>query len=692
MLLLNRTSVRLFLICLLLVLAPGLAATRAAEPSHAPTFSVDNMDKSVDPCVDFYQYACGAWTKNNPIPPDRGSYGRGRELQEYNLTVLKGILEKASVPDPNRSPIVQKIGDFYASCMDEKGANAKGAAPLQPELEKIAKMKSKSELAAQVARLHSQGAIIVIARGGGPPAAFNFGSQGDFKNASMVVASSDQGGLGLPDRDYYLESDEKSKALRKQYQEHLVKTFQLLGDPLDRATAAAKNVMEIETALAKGSLDKVKRREPKNLDHTMSRKEFMALAPSFAWDQYFQTIGAPDFQSLNVAVPEFFKGLETQIQASSLEAWQDYLRWHVTAAWSPYLSAPFVQEAFDFYGKTLGGAKEIPARWKRCVETVDQHLGEALGQPYVEAKFGAEGKERMLKLVQALETSLSQDIQSLDWMTEATRKQALVKLTAISNKIGYPDKWRDYSTVIIVPDALLLNLQSARNFEVKRDLGKIGKALDKSEWEMSPPTVNAYYNPQMNNINFPAGILQPPYFDRNMDDAVNFGAIGMVIGHELTHGFDDQGRQFDAQGNLRDWWTPADAQEFEKRASCIVQEYASFPILGDLRMNGKLTLGENTADNGGIRIAYMALMDTLKDKKVEPIDGFTPAQRFFLGEAQIWCANMSDAETRLRVTTDPHSLPKYRVNGVVSNLPEFSQAFGCKAGSPMVRADRCRVW
>ena len=488
---LNRTNFRLALICVLLAIPVGLAASRAAEPSQAPSFSVSNIDKSVDPCVDFFQYACGAWMKNNPIPPDRGSYGRGRELQEYNLTVLKGILEKASAADPNRSPVIQKIGDMYASCMDEKGADAKGASPILPELERIAKMKSKSELAAQVARLHSQGAIIVISRGGGPPAAFNFGSQGDFKDASMVVASTDQGGLGLPDRDYYLLTDEKSKEIRRQYQEHLTKTFQLLGDPLDKATAAAKNVMEIETALAKGSLDRVKRREPKNLDHTMSRKEFMALAPSFAWDQYFLGIGAPDFQSLNVSVPDFFKGLETQIQASSLDAWKDYLRWHVTAAWSPYLSAPFVQEAFDFYGKTLGGAKEIPARWKRCVEMVDQSLGEALGQPYVEAKFGADGKERMLKMVQALENSLSQDIQTLEWMTEATRKQALVKLAAISNKIGYPDRWRDYSSVTIDRGALLLNVQAARNFEVKRDLSKIGKALDKSEWEMSRPTVNA---------------------------------------------------------------------------------------------------------------------------------------------------------------------------------------------------------
>ena len=689
---LNRASLRLTLIAVLLALPAGIAVFHAAEPTPAPAFSVDNMDKSVDPCVDFYQYACGTWMKNNPIPPDRGSYGRGRQLQEYNLSVLKDILDQASAPDPGRSPVMQKIGDMYASCMDEKGADARGAAPLQPDLERIAKMKSKSELAAQVARLHSQGAIIIIARGGGPPPAFNFGSMGDYKDASMVIAASDQGGLGLPDRDYYLQADDKSKEMRRQYEEHLTKTFQLLGDPLDRATAAAKNVMQIETALAKGSLDKVKRREPKNLDHTMSRKEFMALAPSFAWDQYFLGIGAPGFQSLNVAVPDFFKALETQIQASSLDTWKDYLRWHVVAAWSPYLSAPFVQEAFDFYGKTLGGAKENPARWKRCVEMVDQNLGEALGQPYVEAKFGADGKERTLKMVQALEKALNQDIQTLDWMTDATRKQALLKLEAITNKIGYPDKWIDYSTVTIGRDSLLGNLQAARSFEVKRDLAKIGKPLDKKEWQMSPPTVNAYYNPQMNNINFPAGILQPPYFDRSMDDAVNFGAIGMVIGHELTHGFDDQGRQFDAQGNLKDWWTPVDAKEFDKRAACIVQEYGSFPVLPDLKMNGKLTLGENTADNGGMRIAYMALMETLKDKKVEPIDGFTPAQRFFLGEAQIWCANMSDAETRLRVATDPHSLPKYRVNGVVTNLPEFSQAFACKAGSPMAPADRCRVW
>jgi len=687
----HRTFLRLAVTTLGVALLAGAIFSRAAEPTRIPAFSVDNMDKSADPCVDFYQYACGTWMKNNPIPPDRGSYGRGRELQEYNLTVLKAILEQAAAPGAGRTPVIQKIGDMYASCMDDKAADAKGARPLQGELERIAKLKSKADLAPEVARLHSQGAILLMGRGGGH-AAFNFGSQGDFKNASMVVASSDQSGLGLPDRSYYLDTDDKSKDIRKQYQEHLVRTFQLLGDSPERAAAAAKSVVDIETALATSSLERVKRREPKNLDHTMSRKEFMALAPSFAWDQYFAGISAPPFQSLNVAVPDFFKGLETQIQTASLDAWKDYLRWHVTAAWSPYLSQPFVDEGFDFYGKTLGGAKEIPARWKRCVETVDQNLGEALGQSYVEKTFGADGKERMLKMVGALENSLKSDITTLDWMTDATRKQALVKLAAIANKIGYPDKWRDYSTVKIVRDDLVGNLQAARGFEVRRDLAKIGKPLDKSEWAMSPPTVNAYYDPQMNNINFPAGILQPPYFDRSMDDAINFGGIGMVIGHELTHGFDDQGRQFDAQGNLKDWWTPEDAKEFERRAACVVDEYGSFAAVGDLKMNGKLTLGENTADNGGMRIAYMALMDTLKDKQPQPIDGFTPAQRFFLGQAQVWCANMSDAEARLRVATDPHSLPKYRVNGVVSNMPEFAQAFGCKEGSPMIRTQACRVW
>jgi len=669
-------------------LAPGASS---GEPSNAPAFDLNHMDRSADACGDFFQFACGNWMKNNPVPPDRGSYGRGRELQEYNLTVLRGILEKASAPDPGRSPVLKKIGDLYASCMDEKGADAREMSPIKPELERIAVLKSKSDIAREVGRLHRDGTVITVGRSGAK-ALFGFGSQGDFKDASQVIAGMDQSGLGLPDRDYYLKEDDKSRETRQQYQEHLAKTFGLLGDAPERAAAASENVMEIETALAKASLDRVSRREPKNLDHKMTKKEFMALAPSFEWKAYFKEISAPAFDGLNVAVPEFFRGMEAAVRNSTLDAWKDYLRWRVAGAWSPYLSSPFASQAFGFYGNTLGGAKELPVRWKRCVETVDQSLGEALGRPYVEATFGAEGKERMLRMVEALEKALEKDIRDLDWMTEGTKKQALHKLTAISNKIGYPEKWRDYSTVKIEREDLIGNLQRARSFELHRELGKIGKPLDKSEWEMSPPTVNAYYDPQMNNINFPAGILQPPFFDRGMDDAVNFGAIGMVIGHELTHGFDDHGRQFDAHGNLKDWWTPEDAKEFEKRAACIVEQYGGYAAVGDLKLNGKLTLGENVADNGGMRIAYRALMDMLGDGKAEPIGGFTPAQRFFLGHAQVWCANISEEEARLRAQTDTHSLARYRVNGVVANMPEFAEAFSCKEGSPMVRANACRVW
>jgi putative endopeptidase len=680
----------------LVALSPGLqihsGGARAAEPVKAASFDIANLDRSADPCTDFYQFACGNWMKNNPIPPDRGSYGRGRELQEYNLTVLKGILDKASVPDSTRPASQKQIGDLYASCMDEKAASTKGASPLSAELDRVAKLKTKRDLAAEVAHLHMQGAVIPFGRGGGSPAIFNFGSQGDFRDARMVVAGADQGGLGLPDRDYYLKDDKASKEILGQYEDHLVKTFKLLGDNPQRAASAAKNVLEIETGLAKASLDRVLRRDPKNLDHTMTRQAFTALSPSFDWSRYFKEVGAPNFDTLNVAVPDFFKGMEERIRLSTLDAWKDYLRWRTAGAWSPYLAPPFVAQSFEFYGKTLGGAKELPARWKRCVESVDQNMGEALGQPYVEATFGADGKQRMLKLVEALERSLEKDIKTLDWMGEDTRKQALVKLAAITNKIGYPDKWRDYSSVRIDRGDMVGNLQRARAFEQARDLGKVGKPLDKSEWEMSPPTVNAYYNPQMNNINFPAGILQPPYFDRNMDDAINFGGIGMVIGHELTHGFDDQGRKFDADGNLKDWWTENDAKEFEKRASCIADQYSGYTAVADVKLNGRLTLGENTADNGGTRIAFMALMDTLKDAPKEPIDGFTPAQRFFLGQGQIWCNNMSEQEARLRAQTDPHSTPRYRVNGVVANMPEFAMAFSCKPGTAMAPEQSCKVW
>jgi endothelin-converting enzyme/putative endopeptidase len=670
---------------------PAATTAPAASPAKSKGFDIGALDRAVDPCADFYQFACGTWIKNNPIPPDRGYWGRGGEVQERNLLVLRDILEKASAPDPKRTPVMQKIGDFYASCMDEKGADAKGTSPIKPELDRIAKIASKADLAAEIGRFHSGGATHGPTRGIGG-ILFDFGSLQDFKDATSVIAGVDQGGLGLPDRDYYLKDDPQSTDTLKKYQEHVAKTFELLGDKPETAAAEAKSVLDFETALAKFSLDKVSRRDPQKLYHVMSREELTALAPSFAWSKYFQEVKAPAFKSLNVTYPEYFKGMETQLAAASLEDWKSYLRWRVVSIWSPYLSEPFGDLSFAFYGQILGGAKENRPRWKRCVEIVDANLGEALGQPYVEATFGADGKARTLKMVQALEKALETDIKDLPWMTEATKKQALVKLAAIANKIGYPDKWRDYSTVKIDRGDLVGNVARARDFELDRDLGKIGKPVDKGEWGMSPPTVNAYYNPQMNDINFPAGILQPPFFDNGIDDAVNFGGIGMVIGHELTHGFDDQGRQFDADGNLKDWWTEADAKEFEKRAACVVDEYSSFTAVGDVKLNGKLTLGENTADLGGTRIAYMALLGTLGGKAPEKIDGFTPEQRFFLGQGQVWCANVSDQAARLRALTDPHSLPKYRVNGVVSVMPEFRKAFGCKEGAPMVRADSCRVW
>jgi putative endopeptidase len=675
--------------------APSASATAADAPaSKMPKtlgFDISALDRSTDPCVDFYQFACGSWIKSNPIPPDRGYWGRGGEVQERNLAILRDILEQAAPPDPKRSPVMRQIGDLYASCMDEKTVESKGAAPLKPELDRIAKIASKKDLAAEVGHLHVIGANQGAGRGVGG-ILFDFGSLQDFKDASSVIAGVDQSGLGLPDRDYYLKDDPKSVETRKKYQEHVEKTFRLLGDKPEAAAAEAKAVMDFETALAKVSLDKVSRRDPQKLYHMLTREELVALAPSFDWSGYFREVHAPAFKSLNVTYPEFFKGVELQLGMASLDDWKSYLRWHLASSWSPLLSSPFVDESFAFYGQTLGGAKENRPRWKRCVEVVDRSLGEALGQPYVERTFGAEGKARMLKMVHALESSLQEDIKDLPWMTEATKKQALVKLAAISNKIGYPDKWRDYSSVKIDRSDLVGNVARARTFEMARDLGKVGKPVDKGEWLMSPPTVNAYYDPQMNNINFPAGILQPPFFDNKMDDAVNFGGIGMVIGHELTHGFDDEGRQFDADGNLKDWWTEQDSKEFDKRAACVVDEYSGFTAVDDVKINGKLTLGENTADNGGMRIAYMALMDTLGGKEPGKIDGFTAEQRFFLGNGQVWCANVSDEAARMSALTNPHSLPKYRVNGVVANMPEFRKAFDCKEGSPMVRADSCRVW
>ncbi len=583
---------------------------------------------------------------------------------------------------PSVTAAEQKIGDFFAACMDEPAIDKLGITPLDPELQRVDAIQSKDAILSALVRLHLLGV----------GAFFNFFSQPDAKNSTQMIASADQGGLGLPDRDYYLKDDPKSVKLRDEYMAHVQKMLELAGEPSSQASAGARAVLRIETDLAKGSLDRVSRRDPTQTYHKMSVQEFAALSRAIDWPKYFSGLGTPSFTDLDVAVPDFFKTLDGVLKNSSLADLKTYLRWHLLHSEATFLAQPFVDENFHYYGKTLTGATELKPRWKRCVEATDSDLGFALGQKYVEQSFPPAAKARVLSMVQEIETMLGQDVQSLPWMTPATKQQALVKLRAVANKIGYPDKWRDYSSVKIVRGEAVGNDERATEFEVRRGLNKIGQPVDRAEWSMTPPTVNAYYSPLQNSINFPAGILQPPFFDNRLDAAVNYGAIGSVMGHELTHGFDDQGRQFDAQGNLRNWWTPEDATEFEKRAQCFIDEYSAFTPVDGVHLNGKLTLGENTADNGGVHLAFMALMKSLDGKAQPKVDGFTPPQRFFLGYAQVWCQNVRPEAARLRAQIDPHSDGRDRVNGVLGNMPEFREAFACREGQPMVHAPACRVW
>ncbi|MGA8152623.1 MAG: M13 family metallopeptidase [Terriglobales bacterium] len=672
------------LTAILVLTVIGVAQT-SSNWKPAAGFSIDNIDKTLDPCNDFYHYACGNWLKNTEIPPDQSSWLSFAELNERNLLTLREILEKSSTNDPGRDAVTQKIGDLYGSCMDEKAVDAKGLDPLKPELERIAEVKDKGDLIDVIAHVN----LI------GPSPLFSFYSSSDLHNSDQVIAYIDQGGLSLPDRDYYIKDDAGMVDMRKHLVEYITQVFTLAGQSPQQAGNSAQTVLRIETALAKASMDRTLRRDPRNRDHKMTRDAAMSLAPNFHLDRFFAASATPGFSELNVSNPDFFKQVNGLLESESLDNLKTYVSWNLLRASTPWLSQPFVEANFKMR-QALTGQKEIQARWKRCVELNDDYLGEALGQKYVEATFGAEGKERMLKMVDALEKSLDEDIQGLPWMTGETKKQAKIKLQAIRNKIGYPDVWRDYRSLTIARGDLLGNVERATDFEARREIAKIGKPLDRKEWGMSPPTVNAYYSGSYNEIVFPAGILQPPFFDKKMDDAVNFGGIGLVIGHELTHGFDDQGRKFDPQGNLRDWWTPEDGKEFEKRVSCIADEYSNFVAVDDLKLNGRLTLGENTADNGGARIALRALEHMIADDKTgregEKIDGYTPGQRFFLGFARVWCEKRRPEFARAQVTTNPHSPGQWRVNGVVQNMPEFQQAWGCKAGQPMVAENACHVW
>jgi endothelin-converting enzyme/putative endopeptidase len=658
-----------------LLAAPVLLA--AADPGSG--LDKGAMNPKVDPCVDFYQYACGTWVAQNPIPADRSRWGRFTELSDRNEKVMLDIIQGAAAQRAGRSEVDQKIGDYYASCMDTATINKKGTAPIRPELDRINAMESRGDVVEEVIRLHRLGVMAV----------FSFGAQPDAKDSTKTIATVGQGGLSLPDRDYYLKTDPKSVETRQRFQQHVQKMFQLAGISEQAAAAAAKEVLDIETILAKASADRVSMRDPNKRYHIMT-KAALAEMTGFPWDAYFKGVGAPEFATLNVTNVEFFQQV-TKTLPEEIEPWKAYFGYHLLRQTAGVLSDAFENESFDFWQRYLTGAKEQRPRAARCVAVVDRSLGDLLGQKYIEVAFGADAKTQIAQMVDALEKSMGKDIQGLEWMSETTKKAALEKLKAITNNVGAPKKWRDYSKLTVARDDYFGN--SVRSSEAMRRqmMDRIGKPTDKTEWSMTTPTVNAFYSPQYNSINFPAGILQTPFFDPRRDIALNFGGAGAVIGHEMTHGFDDQGRKFDGNGNLRDWWTAQDGAEFEKRAACIANEYSGFTAVDDVHVNGKLTLGENTADNGGLRVALMALHDVLQGKD-QKIDGFTADQRFFIGFAQIWCENQTPQALRQQALTNPHSPGPYRVNGTLQNMPEFQRAFSCKVSQPMVSQNACHVW
>jgi putative endopeptidase len=660
----------------------------AAAPKKPVSFDLSAIDKTADPCTNFYQYACGNWMKDNPIPADQVRWGRFNELAERNNYLLYEDLKAAA--DAPKTPLQKKYGDYFAACMNVQEADKLGAKPIAPLLAEIDGLKEKKQIAAL---------NLDLTKKYGGATLFFVGVQQDQVDSSKQILGTGQGGLTLPDRDYYLTDDARSQKLREEYVAHVTKMFVLLGDSEEKAASEAADVMRIETALAKGSMSRVDLRDPAKQYHIMTVAEVAGLSPAYNWKQYLDGLGLGGAKTLNVESPEFVKTVNEEIETESLPALKSYLRWHTLHGAAPYLSEPFEEESFNFFNRTLNGQKEEQPRWKRCTRLTDVALGEAVGQDWVKQNFPPDAKANMEKLVAALEHSLGEDIQSLPWMTDATKKEAAAKLDAIRKKIGYPANWRDYSALTVKRDDLVGNIQQNAIFERNRNLSKLGKPVDEQEWVMTPPTVNAYYNPPQNDINFPAGILQPPFYSNSMDPAVNFGGIGVVIGHEMTHGFDDEGSKYDLHGNVRTWFTPADLKQFDEKTSCVADEYSGFKVAEGQNLNGRLTLGENTADNGGIRIAFQALEETLaKDPNAlagyttGEKDGYTPAQRFFIAFGQVWCQNQTEQSARVSAKTDPHSSGEWRTNGTVQNFDEFGKAFGCKVGQPMMPVKSCRVW
>jgi len=662
---------------------PAVSTKTPALPSGLDTRFIDT---TADPCVDFAQYACGNFSNLYPIPNDRSGYGTGAIVSEYTETVLHTMLETAAAGGAKRTPNEQKIGDFYASCTATDAIDQGGLKPLQAELARIATLKSKDQLPELLA--HYQ--LI------NDTAFFNFSEQQDFKDARKQIAVVDQAGLGLPERDFYFRTGDVAEKTRTQYVQHITNIFKLMGEPETKAASDAEKIMQLETALAKVSMDITSQRNPRNIYHLMPVSQLAALAPGIAWSRFLKATGVPPVSELNVTNPDFFKGMNALLASTDLETVKTYLRWQlIHATDSLVLPQAFDDEVFDFYRRKLAGQPEQRARWKRCVQATDGALGEALGQVYVAQQFPPSSKLATVQMVHDIEAAMDQEIDALDWMSAPTKVRAKEKLHAIADKIGYPDHWRDYSKLTIVRGDAFGNAERAVEFENRRQLAKIGQPVDRGEWGMSPPTINAYYSASMNDINFPAGILQAPLFDPNATDAENYGHIGSIVGHELTHGFDDEGRQFDANGNLKDWWTPEDGKKFDEMTACEVNEYGNFVAVDDVKLNGKLTLGENTADNGGLRLAYIAFLADANRKNIDLTkmqDGYTPLQQFFLGQGQDWCGSTRPEQLRLQVQTDPHSPRRFRVNGVVQNMPEFGRAFGCKTGQPMMPANACRVW